>query len=75
MRVPSPTRLRASGEDSKTTCTGCAIGTKDQIGVTAASTVRCAISQSLMISWLVSVVSKTMFEPSRPGKLPPPLAR
>ena len=32
-----------------------AMGTKDQIGVTAASTVRCAISQSLMISWLVSV--------------------
>ena len=33
------------------------MGSKDQIGVTAASTVRCSMSQSLMIYWLVSAVS------------------
>src|SRR5262249_58212052 len=64
MCVPAPVRLFASGEDSNTTWTGVAMGTKDQIGVTVASTVFWAISQSLMISWLVSAVSKTMLEPS-----------
>ena len=50
MRVPAPVRLFASGEDSNATWTGGAMGTKDQIGVSVASTVFWAISQSLMIS-------------------------
>jgi len=75
MRALAPVRLRASGKDSKTTSTGWGIAVKAQIGVTDASNVPCAISQSLMISWVVSVVSNTTFEPSMPGKFPPPLAR